>query len=416
MVKFMYKGHRTTEAFRVLASTTTNAVEAFTNVLGTYETTATEWTEVGFLLPQGTKYIAINYFADYQYYLYIDDITVKVLDIVPTVTLQGPDNAESGEQITYTANAPLATSFAWTVDGNAANTTGNTLTTSFTGAGEHTVSVVATNSVGNSTPASITVNVFSCDAITEFPWTANFEQAEGYECWKFIDADGDGANWFLYANDEASYGHNNSHGLAMSASYDNNYGALTPDNWMVLPAMSLPEGSNLILSWYEKGQDTGYAAEKYSVYISTTGNTVEDFTTAAANFTATKNWVGRNVELNQYAGQTVYIAFRHHDVTDMYILDIDDIKVSTERVSINEVESDMISLYPNPASEMVSINAEGLEGMVTVQILDLTGRVMMQQEGAAQNFRFDVSSFAKGSYFVRMNGENINAVRKLIVK
>ena len=416
MVKFMYKGHRTTEAFRVLASTTTNAVEAFTNVLGTYETTATEWTEVGFLLPQGTKYIAINYFADYQYYLYIDDITVKVLDIVPTVTLQGPDNAESGEQITYTANAPLATSFAWTVDGNAANTTGNTLTTSFTGAGEHTVSVVATNSVGNSTPASITVNVFSCDAITEFPWTANFEQAEGYECWKFIDADGDGANWFLYANDEASYGYNNSHGLAMSASYDNNYGALTPDNWMVLPAMSLPEGSNLILSWYEKGQDTGYAAEKYSVYISTTGNTVEDFTTAAANFTATKNWVGRNVELNQYAGQTVYIAFRHHDVTDMYILDIDDIKVSTERVSINEVESDMISLYPNPASEMVSVNAEGLEGMVTVQILDLTGRVMMQQEGAAQNFRFDVSSFAKGSYFVRMNGENINAVRKLIVK
>jgi hypothetical protein len=100
----------------------------------------------------------------------------------------------------------------------------------------------------------------------------------------------------------------------------------------------------------------------------------------------------------------------------MFYLDIDDIKVSTERVSFNEVESNMINLYPNPASEMVSVNAEGIEGKVTVQILDLTGRVMMQQDGTAQNFRFDVSNLAKGSYFVRMNGENINAVRKLVVK
>lgn len=415
MVKFMYKGYRNAEAFRVLASTTTNAVDAFTVELGTYETTATEWTEVGFLLPQGTKYVAINYYGNYQYYLYIDDITVKVLDLVPTVTVQGPTTVEAGVQATFTANAPLATSFTWSVDNATVNTTGNTLTTSFTGNGEHTVSVVANNSVGSSTPASITVNVFSCDAITEFPWSEDFEQTEGYGCWKFIDADGDGYNWAISHSDEIK-GHKNSSGLAISASYINNYGPLTPDNWMVLPAMALPEGSNLILSWYEKGQDSNYAAEKYSVYISTTGNTVEDFTTAAANFTATKNWVGRNVELSQYAGQTVYIAFRHHDVTDMYMLDIDDIKISSERVSIDEVESNMISLYPNPASEMVSVNAEGIEGKVNVQILDLTGRVMMQQEGAAQSFRFNVSTLAKGSYFVRMTGENINAVRKLIVR
>lgn len=415
MVKFMYKGHSTHEHFRVLASSTTNDVAAFTTVLGEYTATSMDWTEVAFLLPQNTKYIAIDYFAEYQYYLYVDDITVKVLDIVPTVTVEGPISAESGETVTFVANAPLATSFTWTVDGNPANTTTNSLSTSFTSAGNHTVSVVATNSVGNSTPATATINVYSCDPITEFPWTEDFEENH-FDCWKFYDEDGDGDNWFVYFSEATAYGHNNSHRLAMSASYDNNYGPLTPDNWMVLPAMSLPEGSELILSWYEKGQDTAYFAEKYSVYISTTGARVEDFTAAAGNFTSTKNWVGRNIDLSQYAGQTIYIAFRHHDCTDMFYLNIDDIKISTERVSINEVESNMITLYPNPASEMVSINAEGIEGKVTVQILDLTGRVMMQQDGTAQNFRFDVSNLTKGSYFVRMNGENINAVRKLVVR
>ena len=100
----------------------------------------------------------------------------------------------------------------------------------------------------------------------------------------------------------------------------------------------------------------------------------------------------------------------------MFYLNIDDIKISTERVSIDEVETSALSLYPNPASQMVSISAEGVEGNVNVQIVDMNGRVMMEQQGNAQSFRFDVSSLAQGAYFVRMTGENINAVRKLIVK
>ena len=40
----------------------------------------------------------------------------------------------------------------------------------------------------------------------------------------------------------------------------------------------------------------------------------------------------------------------------------------------------------------------------------------MQQEGNAASYRFDVSGLAAGAYFVRMTGENVNAVQKLIVK
>ena len=94
---------------------------------------------------------------------------------------------------------------------------------------------------------------------------------------------------------------------------------------------------------------------------------------------------------------------------------IDDIELSNT-VGINEVAEGGLSLYPNPASSMVTVSTEGVEGNVTVQVVDLNGRVMMQQQGNAQSFRFDVSTLAQGAYFVRLTGENVNAVRKLIVK
>lgn len=393
----------------------TDTTQLFSETLGEADTTY-GWRTVS--LPaslSGNFRIAFRH-HDCQggYVLLLDSIQVRNLT-APYVTVEGPATVESGVAVTFTATSGTATSYAWSIDGNAVAGSTNTLTYTFDNAGNYTLTVTATNAAG-SNQASTHINVYACDAISEFPWTENFDDEDGFECWKFVDADGDGANWFNYVNPQSPLGHNNSYGMAMSASYDNNYGALTPDNWMMLPGMNLPEGSNLILSWYEKGQDTGYFAEKYSVYISTTGRDVENFTNAAATYTTTKNWIGRNVELSQYAGQTIYIAFRHHDCTDMFYLDIDDIKISTDRVSIDRVESSNLSLYPNPATDMVSVSAEGIEGSVNVQIVDLNGRVMMEQNGNAQRFIFDVSNLSQGAYFVRMTGENVNAVRKLIVK
>ena len=421
MLKFQYKGESTSDVFRVLASTTTNDTAAFTTVLGNFDTVATNWTEVAFVLPAGTKYVAINYYANYKWYLYVDAMSVEALT-APTVILVGPDTAELGDDVTFYATSTLATSFSWEVDGTPLNTLGNTMTTSFTTTGTHTVTVTATNSVGSNS-VSTTIEITECEHITNFPYIMDFETPNVFDCWKFIDADGDGYNWntnYLrdFVNDSTGLpdpqGHNGSNGMVGSASWVQ--APLTPDNWMILPAIDLPANGQYILSWFEKGQDADYATEHYSVYVSTTGRNVNDFTTAAYSGNSTPVWTGRNVNLSAYAGQTIYVAFRHHNVTDMFYLDIDDIKIATEGVGIDEVESSMLSLYPNPASSTVAVSAEGIDGNVTVQIVDMNGRVMMQQNGNAQSFRFDVSSLAQGAYFVRMTGENVNAVRKLIVK
>ena len=170
------------------------------------------------------------------------------------------------------------------------------------------------------------------DTIAIFPWTEGFEgtSAIGFT---FIDNDNDGFNWSITNYNTLSH---TGDGFISSASYDNDsHSPLTPDNWMILPTFVIPsDTTEYLLSWYDKGQDPNYAAEFYSVYISTTGNSISDFisTTAVYSDTSTSEWVKRTVNLTAYAGQTINIAFRHHNITDMFLLDIDDIRVGGQEL------------------------------------------------------------------------------------
>lgn len=154
---------------------------------------------------------------------------------------------------------------------------------------------------------------------------------EGFELgslpagWSVIDSDGDGYNW------DASYPSNNfmAHtgaGVIASASFINGVGPLIPDNWLITPAVNV--SGNNTLSFWVAGQDTSYVAEHFSVYLSSTGTAVSDFTTILLNDQVTTQTMTQyTIDLSPYAGQTVYIAFRHHNCTNMYWLNLDDVEI-----------------------------------------------------------------------------------------
>jgi hypothetical protein len=78
--------------------------------------------------------------------------------------------------------------------------------------------------------------------------------------------------------------------------------------------------------------------------------------------------------------------------------------------------ADAISLYPNPASTMVTLRVgEQMVGS-TVSIVDVNGRVVMSETLASETLTIDLGQLAKGAYFVRITGEQATVVRKLIVK
>ncbi len=78
-----------------------------------------------------------------------------------------------------------------------------------------------------------------------------------------------------------------------------------------------------------------YRAEHYSVWISTTGNAPGDFTTMLFEETLSTEHTGwvyenRQINIDDYAGANVYVAFRHHDITDMDRVVIDNVKLYRE--------------------------------------------------------------------------------------
>jgi hypothetical protein len=78
-----------------------------------------------------------------------------------------------------------------------------------------------------------------------------------------------------------------------------------------------------------------------------------------------------------------------------------------------------ISIYPNPASDVTTIALNGVSGEVTITIVDMNGRTVQSEtmtcEGDCTK-RMEVSGLAQGAYFVRVSGEGMNQVKKLVVK
>ncbi|MBR4837348.1 MAG: choice-of-anchor J domain-containing protein [Bacteroidales bacterium] len=173
--------------------------------------------------------------------------------------------------------------------------------------------------------------------------------------WTSIDADNDGNGWVSSANpgiyhnsgvNLSGTGHNESEAYVISGSYANQTGAaLTPDNYLVSPAAISAEAGAQIQFW-ACAQDASYAAEHFGVAVSTTTATAAAFTTiqewtmtakgdrsadaySAVRGTRQGTWYQYSVDLSAYAGQDIWVAIRHFNCTDMFILNVDDITLAT---------------------------------------------------------------------------------------
>ena len=177
----------------------------------------------------------------------------------------------------------------------------------------------------------------------------DFEQSS-LDGWTTIDADGDGYNWVLgsaeggvYISEQASMvgqGHSPLD-LVASGSYSNITGVLHPDNYLVSPKVQL--GGKI--TFWAKGQDADYCAETFGVAVSTTDNiNPESFTMVGEKKTSTAEWVQYEFSLSDYAGQEGYVAIRHYDISDMFVLNVDDIEILPASADWIEVE-DVTSPY-----------------------------------------------------------------------
>ena len=177
----------------------------------------------------------------------------------------------------------------------------------------------------------LTFFVLSCmGSMGQVIFSESFDDGDLPEGWMILDADGDGYNWFPYAdagsviNYPDYYQPYSGSGYFISSSYINSpLTVLNPNNWLISPALVLPEFAEL--NYYVRSLDPSWP-DHYGVFISTTGTSVNDFIPLYEEI-APGDWTLRTVNLSAFAGETVYIAFRHYDSQDEWNLALDEVFV-----------------------------------------------------------------------------------------
>ncbi|MBO4804239.1 MAG: DUF2436 domain-containing protein, partial [Muribaculaceae bacterium] len=144
--------------------------------------------------------------------------------------------------------------------------------------------------------------------------TWDFEDDSQLDGWSILDNDNDGYSWFYNADDYYAHG---GEGFLESDSWVSGVGALSPDNWLFSPEITL--GGTLTFWAYASWDDV------IAVYVAQgEGTNLDDYVKVTDDLVP-YYWTEYTVDLSQFRGQTGHFAIRHYNCTDEFKLRIDDI-------------------------------------------------------------------------------------------
>ena len=305
---FEYKATNSsgTETFKVGYSTTGTDISSFT-FGDEYSTKSTSWTTFEGTFPAGTKYIAVYYYANFQYRLYVDDFSFSAPATCIKPTGLTVDDIDSH-----------SVTLSWTSDGDAWNVQYKKATeTEWTDvSGTVTVNPYTLSGLTPGTAYQARVRTY-CSATDQSNWTdavsfttdcatltidADNSYSQDFSdvstlptCWSRNNENiSSGSGWYV------------SSGWAVSGYYG--------DAYLIMPSLKL--GSNDVLTFDNK---FNYMSDydKSSVVLSTTGTAAADFTTTLYTFekselpNSSETVLSKEISLAAYAGKTVYIAFKY---------------------------------------------------------------------------------------------------------
>lgn len=83
-------------------------------------------------------------------------------------------------------------------------------------------------------------------------------------------------------------------------------------------------------------------------------------------------------------------------------------------LGIENILSDLVNVYPNPASNFITIS-NSLGGEYTIELMNMLGEVINSTVVNTTNYSMDISSIANGSYIVRISQNNLETSKRIIV-
>ncbi len=85
---------------------------------------------------------------------------------------------------------------------------------------------------------------------------------------------------------------------------------------------------------------------------------------------------------------------------------------NTGELGINEVAEPQLSLYPNPVTDILSINNSNTHSIGSIIVYNILGKIVIQRNSVTQYI--DVSNLQSGVYFVELETEKGSVVKRMI--
>jgi hypothetical protein len=98
-------------------------------------------------------------------------------------------------------------------------------------------------------------------------------------------------------------------------------------------------------------------------------------------------------------------------------LKIDDLNFIYNPLNVTENKSnDMISVYPNPATENISIDLSKFNSPSSINIYNSLGELVSKSENCSNNNNISVNHLSNGVYSVEVLNNNQKSIKKLIIE
>jgi PKD repeat protein len=260
----------------------------------------------------------------------------------------------AGQTITYTNTSENATSIAWTFEGgNPATSTENTVTVTYTTAGNYTTTLTAYGANNEESTKTVGVNVSATPTpVFNVDFNADVTAIETGETVHFTN------NTTVTLNNEP-------------------YTGTVHYQWLFNANYLLRSDAT------STDENPSYAYETAGVYTVALAASDEE------------------IIISEIGG-----GWYPTKIKEDYI-------IVTDPVSIEETAISEINVYPNPTSSIINIAAEGMQN---ITIMDMTGRVVMSKDVNSNFETISAEGFAKANYMVRIATADGVVVKNIVVE
>lgn len=186
---------------------------------------------------------------------------------------------------------------------------------------------------------------------------------------------------------------------------------LLNDDWLITPIATLAANSHVKL--WVKSFTNQYGPEEYEVFISTTTQDIAGMTTSLSGGVQTVDtiWTELDYDLSAYSGNACIGI--HCTSADRFIFMVDDITIEASGIGIEDFESNVLSIYPNPVSDYLTVNSEN--NINSIRITNLVGDIVYSNVNQGKKLNINTSDYSAGMYFIQLEANNQIMTKKFQV-